>query len=76
MAFIIKRVTPAALRRGAIPVEHLKRNLAAVLGELLAGVVIGNLRLVGLHVFDGVRDLPSIDVLAQIGVHDLLHRQA
>ena len=36
MAFIIKRVTPVALRRGAIPVEHLKRNLAAVLGELPA----------------------------------------
>jgi Kef-type K+ transport system membrane component KefB len=45
---------------------------SAVLGELLAGVVIGNLGLVGFHALDGVRDLAAIEVLAQIGVLFLL----
>ena len=45
---------------------------SAVLGELLAGVLIGNLGLLGLHSFDRVRDLPAIEVLAQIGVLFLL----
>ncbi len=45
---------------------------SAVLGELLAGVVIGNLGLIGFHAFDGARDLPAIDILAQIGVLFLL----
>src|SRR5215470_4161717 len=44
----------------------------AVLGELVAGVVLGNLGLVGLHGLDALRDLPAIDVLAQIGVLLLL----
>jgi Kef-type K+ transport system membrane component KefB len=43
-----------------------------VLGELLAGVVIGNLGLVGVHALDGLRDQPGIDLLAQIGVLFLL----
>ena len=45
---------------------------SAVLGELLAGVLIGNLGLFGFHLFDRARELPAIDVLAQIGVLFLL----
>jgi Kef-type K+ transport system membrane component KefB len=45
---------------------------SAVLGELLAGVVIGNLGLFGLHGLEGVRDLEAIEILAQIGVLLLL----
>jgi Na+:H+ antiporter len=44
----------------------------AVLGELLAGVVIGNLGLLGIHAFDTFRDLPALELLAQIGVLFLL----
>jgi Na+:H+ antiporter len=44
----------------------------AVLGELLAGVAIGNLGLVGWHGLDGLRDLAGISLLAQIGVLFLL----
>jgi Kef-type K+ transport system membrane component KefB len=46
--------------------------LPAVLGELLAGILIGNLGLVGYHGLDALRTLPAIDVLAQIGVLFLL----
>ena len=45
---------------------------SAVLGELLAGVLLGNLGLFGFHAFDAVRELPAIEVLAQIGVLFLL----
>jgi Kef-type K+ transport system membrane component KefB len=45
---------------------------SSVLGELLAGVVIGNLGLVGIHAFDGLRTLPGLELLAQIGVLFLL----
>jgi Kef-type K+ transport system membrane component KefB len=51
-----------------------KLGQSAVLGELLAGVVLGNLGLLGFHGFDGFRDLPAIEVLAQIGVLFLLFR--
>jgi len=47
---------------------------SAVLGELLAGVLLGNLGLFGLHLFEGLRDLPAVDALAQIGVLFLLFR--
>jgi Kef-type K+ transport system membrane component KefB len=43
-----------------------------VLGELLAGILIGNLGLVGYHGLDGLRDLAGLDLLAQIGVLFLL----
>ena len=43
-----------------------------VLGELLAGVVIGNLGLMGWHGLDGLRDLAGLELLAQIGVLFLL----
>ena len=45
-----------------------------VLGELLAGIVIGNLGLAGYHGLDTLRDQPGIDLLAQIGVLFLLFR--
>jgi len=43
-----------------------------VLGELLAGIVIGNLGLLGWHGLDGLRDLGGLELLAQIGVLFLL----
>jgi len=43
-----------------------------VLGELLAGVVLGNLGLIGVHGLDQMRALPGIEILAQIGVLFLL----
>jgi len=50
----------------------LRAGQPPVLGELLAGVVIGNLGLAGLHALDGLRALPGLDLLAQIGVLFLL----
>jgi Kef-type K+ transport system membrane component KefB len=47
-------------------------RLPAVLGELFAGVVIGNLGLVGFHGFDALRSLPVVEAMAQIGVLFLL----
>ena len=44
----------------------------AVLGELAAGIAIGNLGLLGYHGLDGLRDLAAIQVFAQIGVLFLL----
>lgn len=44
----------------------------SVLGELVVGVILGNLGLVGFHGLDSIRELASIDVLAQIGVLFLL----
>jgi len=46
----------------------------AVLGELVAGLVLGNLGLLGFHHFDSLRSLASLDLLAQIGVLFLLFR--
>jgi Kef-type K+ transport system membrane component KefB len=43
-----------------------------VLGELLAGVVLGNLGLFGYHGFDALRDQEGIKLLAEIGVLFLL----
>jgi Kef-type K+ transport system membrane component KefB len=47
-------------------------RLPGVLGELAAGIVLGNLNLLGTHVFDGLRDLAGIELLAQLGVIFLL----
>ncbi len=44
----------------------------SVLGELLVGILLGNLGLVGYHGLDAIRDLAAIDLLAQIGVLLLL----
>ena len=47
-------------------------RLPAVLGELLAGIVLGNLGLVGFHGFDALRSLPVVEAMAQLGVLFLL----
>ncbi len=44
----------------------------AVLGELIAGVVLGNLRLAGLTAFEAIAANPTVDILAQLGVVILL----
>ena len=44
----------------------------AVLGELLAGVVLGNLSLLGVDTFRFIPDDPGVDLLARIGVLILL----
>jgi Kef-type K+ transport system membrane component KefB len=43
-----------------------------VLGELLAGVLLGNLGLFGWHGLEGLRQMPALEMLAQIGVLFLL----
>lgn len=45
---------------------------AAVLGELLAGVFLGNLGLVGIHGFESLGTDAGVDLLARIGVLILL----
>jgi Kef-type K+ transport system membrane component KefB len=57
-------------RLGGAVFEALR--LPAVLGELGAGIVLGNLGLIGLTVFDAMGADPTIAVLAQIGVMFLL----
>ena len=47
-------------------------GLPAVLGELMAGIAIGNLGLVGFHGLDALRHVPTVEALAQIGVLFLL----
>src|SRR6266545_3147058 len=47
-------------------------RLPAVLGELAAGIVIGNLGLVGFHGLDALKSLPTVEAFAQIGVLFLL----
>ena len=44
----------------------------AVLGELLAGILLGNLHLLGAPGFPGIADQPGVDLLARIGVVVLL----
>jgi Kef-type K+ transport system membrane component KefB len=44
----------------------------AVLGELLAGIVLGNLHLIGVHGLQGIAADPGVDLLARIGVVVLL----
>jgi Kef-type K+ transport system membrane component KefB len=44
----------------------------AVLGELVAGVLLGNLHLLGVPWFRAIVSNPSVDVLAQLGVLILL----
>jgi len=43
-----------------------------VLGELCAGIVLGNLYLVGVHTFDGAAQLVPVEFLAELGVVLLL----
>ncbi len=44
----------------------------AVLGELLAGVVLGNLPLLGVHTFEPMAASPFLDMFARVGVIVLL----
>jgi Kef-type K+ transport system membrane component KefB len=44
----------------------------AVLGELIVGMILGNLGLVGFHGLDWLRELEGIELLAEIGVLFLL----
>lgn len=44
----------------------------AVLGELLAGIILGNLHLLGIGGFAGIASDPGVDLLARIGVVVLL----
>jgi Kef-type K+ transport system membrane component KefB len=44
----------------------------AVLGELLGGILLGNLGLAGVHVFEPIATDASIDMLARLGVLILL----
>ena len=44
----------------------------AVLGELLAGVVLGNLGLVGIDAVHSIAENPAVDILAHLGVIILL----
>jgi Kef-type K+ transport system membrane component KefB len=44
----------------------------AVLGELVVGVILGNLTLVGFHGAEGMASEPTLDMLARLGVLVLL----
>jgi Kef-type K+ transport system membrane component KefB len=44
----------------------------AVLGELVGGIVLGNLSLVGISAFAGIKTDPSLEMLARIGALILL----
>jgi Kef-type K+ transport system membrane component KefB len=57
-------------RLGGALFDRLK--LPTVLGELLAGIVIGNFGFTGWHGLDSLRNIDAIAVLAQIGVLFLL----
>ncbi|MGB8332201.1 MAG: cation:proton antiporter [Polyangiales bacterium] len=50
----------------------VRLNQPAVLGELCVGIVLGNLYLVGFHLFDGAAELVPIEFLAELGVVLLL----
>jgi len=45
-----------------------KIRLPVVLGELFAGVVLGNLAFLGIGFFEGIRHDPSLATLAELGV--------
>ena len=59
-----------AARAGGALAQRLGQP--AVLGELVAGVLLGNLGLVGVHGLDALRDDAFIDLLADLGVLVLL----
>lgn len=59
-----------AAKAGGALFERLK--LPAVLGELTAGIVLGNLGLFGWHALDPLAQSPTLELLAQIGVLFLL----
>src|SRR5438094_5370464 len=47
-------------------------RLPAVLGELAAGILLGNLGRLGIHALEPALGTPALDVLAQLGVLFLL----
>src|SRR5262245_59805772 len=59
-----------AAKAGGALFERLR--LPAVLGELLAGIALGNLGLFGFHGLDRLEGSPILEVLAQLGVLFLL----
>ena len=50
----------------------VRLNQPAVLGELCAGIVLGNLTLLGIDTFDGAAMLVPVEFLAELGVVLLL----
>ena len=58
------------LLSGVELVERL--NQSPVLGELLVGIVLGNLALVGLEVFEPLKTAPFLPIAAEIGIILLL----
>ena len=59
-----------AAKIGGDLVERIKQP--AVLGELIFGVILGNLYLLGFHGFEQIKHHISIEILAEIGVIILL----
>ena len=59
-----------AAKLGGAVLERFRQP--AVLGELIAGVVLGNLSLVGFHGLDYLKSNEAITILAEIGVIFLL----
>lgn len=57
-------------RLGGALFEALK--LPAVLGELMAGVLVGNLGMIGFHGLDVLKSVETVEALSQIGVLFLL----
>ncbi len=50
----------------------IRLHQPAVLGELIAGILIGNAGLAGLHVFDAMKGIHALEVLSGLGVIFLL----
>ena len=50
----------------------VRLNQPSVLGELCAGIVLGNLYLFGIHTFEGAAELVPVEFLAELGVVLLL----
>lgn len=69
LALALVIVLAAAKLGGALAVRF---GQPAVLGELLAGVALGNLPLLGLGALTPLWQLPSLDMLARLGVLVLL----
>jgi Kef-type K+ transport system membrane component KefB len=59
-----------AAKLGGDLFERMKQP--PVLGELLLGIVIGNLHLAGIHVFDQIGSSVTLEILAEIGIIILL----
>lgn len=59
-----------AAKLGGDLVERFKQP--AVLGELIFGMILGNLTLIGIHIFEPLRHHITIEILAEIGVILLL----